>query len=83
MDMNDTLDLLQDSIDLLINLRDWMYVVPKANSRGFSTDKEYWFNYEDFKMFKTPDDVGIAVKNDTGEFERFSYSEFLSFFDRK
>ncbi|AEA19428.1 TPA: hypothetical protein ACR3Z0_005493 [Bacillus thuringiensis] len=81
--MDDTLDLLQDSIELLINLRDWMYVVPKANLRGFSIDKEYWFNYEDFKMFRTPEDVGIAVKSDTGEFELFSYSEFLSFFDRK
>ncbi|MGG0260704.1 hypothetical protein ABEY48_27570 [Bacillus mycoides] len=81
--MEDTLDLLQDSIDLLISLRDWMYVVPKMEARGFSTDKEYWFNYEDFKMFKTPDEVGIAVKNDAGNFEHFSYSEFLSFFDRK
>lgn len=80
--MEDTLDLLQDSIDLLINLRDWMYVVPKMEARGFSIGKEYWFNYEDFKMFRTPDEVGIAVKNDKGAFEHFSYSEFLSFFER-
>ena len=50
--MDDTLDLLQDSMDLLINLRDWMYVVPKTESRGFSTGKEYWFNYEDFKILE-------------------------------
>ncbi|MDM5433312.1 hypothetical protein QUG02_11425 [Bacillus hominis] len=81
--MNNTLDILQSSINLLIEVRDWMYVIPNANSRGFSTDKEYWFNYEDFKMFRTSEEVGIAVKNDTGAFEHFSYSEFLSFFDRK
>lgn len=68
---------------LTLTLRDWMYVVPNTNSRGFSTDKEYWFNYEDFKMFRTSDEVGIAVKNNKGAFECFSYSEFLSFFDRK
>ncbi|HDX9587609.1 TPA: hypothetical protein ROX98_000524 [Bacillus pseudomycoides] len=81
--MEDTLDLIQDSIDLLINLRDWMYVVPKMEARGFSADKKYWFNYEDFKMFRTSEEVGIAVKNDMGVFEHFSYSEFLSFFERK
>ncbi|MED1559931.1 hypothetical protein [Bacillus paramycoides] len=81
--MGNTLDVLQSSIDLLISLRDWVYVVPKTELRGFSTDKEYWFNYEDFKMFRTLDEVGIAVKNDTGNFEHFSYSEFLSFFECK
>ncbi|WP_074554474.1 hypothetical protein [Bacillus cereus] len=81
--MSNTLDVLQDSINLLIEVRDWMYVVPNSDLRGFSTDKEYRFNYEDFKMFRTSDEVGIAVKNDTGNFEHFSYSEFLTFFDRK
>ncbi|PEA54492.1 hypothetical protein CON64_12345 [Bacillus pseudomycoides] len=81
--MSKTLDVLQDAIILLIEIRDWMYVVPKNESRGFSTGKEYWFNYEDFKMFRTSEEVGIAVKNDAGNFERFSYSEFLSFFERK
>lgn len=83
MDMSSTLDVFQDAITLLIEIREWMYVVPKTESRGFSTSKEYWFNYEDFKMFRTPDEVGIAVKNDKGTFEHFSYSEFLSFFERK
>ncbi|MGX5608693.1 hypothetical protein ACWKTZ_20000 [Bacillus cereus] len=78
-----TLDVLQDTINLLIEVRDWMYVVPHANARGFSTKKHYWFNYDDFKMFRKPDEVGIAVKNDIGTFEHFSYSEFLDFFERK
>ncbi|MCU7667700.1 hypothetical protein [Bacillus thuringiensis] len=78
-----TLDVLQDTLNLLIEVRDWMYVVPYANLRGFSTEKHYWFNREDFKMFRKPDEVGIAVKNDIGTFEHFSYSEFLDFFERK
>lgn len=78
-----TLDVLQDTINLLIEVRDWMYVVPHANVRGFSTKKCYWFNYEDFKMFRKSDEVGIAVKNDIGTLEHFSYSEFLDFFERK
>lgn len=82
--MGSTLDVLQDALDLLMTeCRNWMYVVPHTNQRGFSTDKEYFFNCEDFKMFRTPDEVGVAVKNDIGMFEHFSYSEFLSFFDRK
>ncbi|HDR7922272.1 hypothetical protein [Bacillus paranthracis] len=81
--MSSTLDVLQDSINLLIDIRDWMYVVPNDNSKGFSTYKEYWFNYEEFKMFRTSEEVDIAIKNDTGAFEHFSYSEFLSFFERK
>lgn len=83
--MSKTLDVLQILIDLsiLISLRDWSYVVSKTESRGFSTGKEYCFNDEDFKLFRTPEEVGIAVKNDTGNFEHINYSEFLSFFDCK
>ncbi|WP_255260079.1 hypothetical protein [Bacillus thuringiensis] len=78
-----TLDVLQDALDsLMTECRNWMYVVPHTNQRGFSTDKEYFFNHEEFKMFRTPDEVGIAVKNDKGTFEHFSYTEFLSFFVR-
>ncbi|MGE6313428.1 hypothetical protein ACQKD6_23785 [Bacillus cereus] len=69
--MDSTLDVFQDAITLLIEIRDWMYVVPKTESRGFSTSKEYWFNYEDFKMFRTSEEVGIAVKNDMGGIRTF------------
>lgn len=77
-----TLDVLQGTLNLLFETRDWVYIVPHSNTRGFSTDKTYFFDCARFKMYRTVDEVGVAIENDFGQMEHFSYKEFLEFFER-